>query len=200
MNPTQNLAFLPLSKSLFPARSLTRDVLLVLAGSLFIGLLAQPEIKLPFSPVPITLQTLGVLLVGAVLGSRLGFLAGVAYLLEGFVLPVFAGGATWANPRIPFTAGFLLAFPLAMGLVGYLVERYGLDRNPLKTLGAMVLANALIYAIGLPVLGNALAGINRAVDFQGLLAIGMTPYLLGDLAKALVAAALLPLAWRFVKR
>ena len=200
MNPTQNLAFLPLSKSLFPARSLTRDVLLVLAGSLFIGLLAQPEIKLPFSPVPITLQTLGVLLVGAVLGSRLGFLAGVAYLLEGFVLPVFAGGATWANPRIPFTAGFLLAFPLAMGLVGYLVERYGLDRNPLKTLGAMMLANALIYAIGLPVLGNALAGINRAVDFQGLLAIGMTPYLLGDLAKALVAAALLPLAWRFVKR
>lgn len=200
MNPTQSLAFLPLSKSLFPARSLTRDLLLVLAGSLFIGLLAQPEIKLPFSPVPLTLQTLGVLLVGAVLGSRLGFLAGVAYLLEGFVLPVFAGGATWANPRIPFTAGFLLAFPLAMWLVGYLVERYGLDRNPLKTLGAMVLANVLIYLIGLPVLGNALAGIGRGVDFSGLLAVGMTPYLLGDLAKALVAAALLPLAWRFVKR
>jgi biotin transport system substrate-specific component len=200
MNPTQNLAFLPLSKSLFPTRSLTRDLLLVLAGSLFIGLLAQPEIKLPFTPVPLTLQTLGVLLVGAVLGSRLGFLAGVAYLLEGFVLPVFAGGATWANPRIPFTMGFLLAFPLAMWLVGYLVERYGLDRSPLKTLGAMVAANLLIYVIGLPVLGNALAGINRAVDFQGLLAVGMTPYLLGDLAKALIAAAFLPLAWRFLKR
>ena len=200
MNPTQNLAFLPLSKSLFPNRSLARDILLILTGSLFIGLLAQPEIKLPFSPVPLTLQTLGVLLVGAVLGSRLGFLAGVAYLLEGFILPVFAGGATWANPRIPFTMGFLLAFPLAMALVGYLVERYGLDRNPIKTLGAMLLGSVLIYAIGLPVLGSAMAGIGKGVGFGQLLAIGMTPYLLGDLAKALLAAAFLPLAWKFIKR
>lgn len=200
MNPTQSLTYLPLSKTLFPSRSLTRDVLLVLAGSLLIALLAQPEIKLPFSPVPITLQTLGVLLVGAVLGSRLGFLAGVAYLLEGLVLPVFAGGATWANPRIPFTAGFLLSFPVAAGLVGYLVERYGLDRSIPKTLVAMLLANVVIYLIGLPFLGSALVGIGKFSGLSGLLAAGMTPFLIGDLTKAIAAAILLPLAWRFVKR
>lgn len=200
MNPTQSLAYLPLSKTLFPNRSLLRDVLLVLGGSLLIALLAQPEIKLPFSPVPITLQTLGVLLVGAVLGSRLGFWAGVAYLLEGLVLPVFAGGATWANPRIPFTAGFLLSFPVAAALVGYLVERYGLDRSMLKTLAAMLAANVLIYAIGLPVLGNALAGIGKYTGLAGLLSAGMTPFLIGDLTKAVVAALLLPAAWRFVRK
>jgi biotin transport system substrate-specific component len=134
---TKTLPFLPLSKKLFPARSLTRDALLVVGGSLLIALLAQPEIKLSSTAVPITLQTLGVLLVGATLGARLGFLAGVLYLLEGFVLPVFAGGATWAHPRMPFTMGFLMAFPLAAWLVGYLVERYGLDRSMPKTLLAM---------------------------------------------------------------
>ena len=200
MNPTQSLRFLPLSKSLFPSRSLVRDLLLVLGGSLLIALLAQPEIKLPFSPVPITLQTLAVLLVGATLGSRLGFLAGVAYLLEGIVLPVFAGGATWSHPRIPFTMGFLLSFPIAAGLVGYLVERYGLDRSVLKTLAAMLLANVVIYLIGLPVLGKALAGIGKYTGVPGLLAVGMTPYLIGDLTKALIAALLLPTAWRLVRR
>lgn len=199
MNPTQSLPYLPLSKSLFPSKSLTRDILLVLGGSLFIALLAQPELKLPFSPVPITLQTLAVLLVGAALGSRLGFLAGVAYLTEGFVLPVFAGGATWAHPRIPFTAGFLLSFPVAAWLVGYLVERYGLDRSVLKTLLVMLLANLVIYLIGLPVLGSALAGIGKYSGLSGLLAAGMTPYLIGDLSKAVIAALLLPTAWRLLR-
>jgi biotin transport system substrate-specific component len=189
---------LPLSKSLFPNRSILRDLLLVLGGSLLMALLAQPEIKLPFSPVPITLQTLAVLLVGATLGSRLGFLAGVAYLLEGLVLPVFAGGTTWANPRIPFTLGFLLSFPLAAALVGYLVERYAADRNMFKALGAMLVANMLIYVIGLPVLGTALAGIGKYSGLSGLLAAGMTPFLIGDAVKAVLAALLLPMAWKLL--
>jgi biotin transport system substrate-specific component len=200
MNPTQTLPYLPLSKSLFPTRSLSRDLLLVLGGSILIALFAQPEIKLPFSPVPITLQTLAVLLVGATMGSRLGFLAGVAYLLEGLVLPVFAGGATWANPRIPFTAGFLISFPIAAALVGYLVERYAADRSVLKTLAAMLAANILIYVIGLPVLGNALSGIGKYSGLSGLLAAGMTPFLIGDLVKAVVAALLLPAAWKLIRR
>lgn len=200
MNPTQTLPYLPLAKSLLPTRSWLRDLLLVLGGSLFIGLLAQPEVKLPFSPVPLTLQTLAVLLVGAVLGSRLGFLAGVAYLLEGFVLPVFAGGATWANPRIPFTAGFLISFPIAAALVGYLVERYAADRNVFKAFGVMLVANALIYLIGLPWLGQALAGIGKYSGLSGLLAAGMTPFLAGDLVKAVLAALLLPGAWKLVHK
>lgn len=196
---TQSLPYLPLTKTLFPGKSLVRDLLLVLGASLFMALLAQPELKLPFSPVPITLQTLAVLLVGATLGSRLGFLAGVAYLLEGLVLPVFAGGATWGHPRIPFTAGFLLSFPIAAWMVGYLVERYGLDRSVLKTLAVMLLANAVIYLIGLPVLGSALAGIGKYSGISGLLAVGFTPYWIGDLSKAVIAALLLPTAWRLLR-
>lgn len=198
MNATQSLPYLPLSKSFFPARSLTRDVLLVLSGSLFLGLLSQAVI--PLQPVPITLQTLGVLLVGAVLGSRLGALAVLAYLLEGLVLPVFAGGATWFHPRIAFTAGYLLAFPLAAYVVGYLVERYGTDRSPLKTFLAMLLASLLIYAVGVTWLGFALSGAGRYSGVWGLLQAGMLPFLLGDLIKAAIAAALLPTAWRLIRR
>jgi biotin transport system substrate-specific component len=198
VNPTQSLPYLPLSKSLFPARSLTRDALLVLGGSLFLALLSQAVI--PLQPVPITLQTLGVLLVGAALGSRLGFLAVVAYLLEGLVLPVFAGGATWFHPRIPFTAGYLLAFPFAAYLVGYLVERYGADRSVLKTFLAMLLANLLIYAVGVTWLGFALSGAGRYTGVWGVLQAGMFPFLVGDLLKAALAAALLPTAWRLVRR
>ncbi|MBO1436698.1 biotin transporter BioY [Meiothermus sp. CFH 77666] len=198
MNPTQSLPYLPLSKSFFPARSLTRDVLLVLGGSLFLGLLSQAVI--PLQPVPITLQTLGVLLVGAALGSRLGALAVVAYLVEGLVLPVFAGGATWFHPRIAFTAGYLLAFPLAAYLVGYLVERYGTDRSPLKTFLAMLLASLLIYAVGVTWLGFALSGAGRYSGVWGVLQAGMLPFLLGDLIKAAIAAALLPTVWRLIRR
>lgn len=198
MNPTQSLPYLPLSKSLFPVRSLTRDGLLVLGGSLFLALLSQAVI--PLQPVPITLQTLGVLLVGAALGSRLGFLAVVAYLLEGLILPVFAGGATWFHPRIPFTAGYLLAFPFAAYLVGYLVERYGADRSVLKTFLSMLLANLLIYAVGVTWLGFALSGVGRYAGVWGVLQAGMFPFLVGDLLKAALAAALLPTAWRLVRR
>jgi biotin transport system substrate-specific component len=198
MNPTQSLPYLPLSKSLFPARSLRRDVLLMFAGSLLLALLSQAAI--PLQPVPITLQTLGVLLVGAALGSRLGFLAVLAYLLAGLVLPVFAGGATWFHPRIPFTAGYLLAFPLAALLVGYLVERYGTDRSVLKTFAAMLLASLLIYAVGVSWLGLALSWAGQYTGVWAVLQAGMFPFLLGDLVKAAIAAALLPSAWRFLRR
>ncbi|AWR87294.1 biotin transporter BioY [Meiothermus taiwanensis] len=200
MNPTQSLPYLPLSKSLFPARSWQRDLLLVLLGSFLVALLAQVSLPLPFTPVPITGQTLGVLLVGALLGSRLAFWAMGAYLLEGLVLPVFAGGATWFHPRIAFTAGYLLSYPLAAYLVGYLVERYGTDRSVLKTFGAMLLASLLIYAIGVTWLGFALAGAGKYAGVWGVLQAGMIPFIPGDLIKAGIAAALLPTAWRLVRR
>jgi biotin transport system substrate-specific component len=196
INPTQSLPYTPLLKTLLPTRSALRDLLLVLSGSLFVALCAQASI--PTQPVPITLQTLGVLLVGAALGSRLGFLALVAYLLEGLVFPVFAGGKTWA--AVSFTAGYLVAFPLAAFLVGSLVERFGTDRSPWKTLVAMLLANLLIYALGLPWLGYMLAQIGKYTGLQGLLQAGMIPFLVGDLVKAIVAAALLPAAWGLIGR
>ncbi|MBF6595884.1 MAG: biotin transporter BioY [Thermaceae bacterium] len=196
MNPTQRLPYLPLSKSLFPSRTLLRDALLLLGGSALVALLAQLEI--PTQPVPITLQTLGVLLVGAVLGSRLGFLALGAYLLEGLVLPVFAGGATWFNPRIAFTGGYLLAFPLAAFVVGYLVERFAADRDVYRAYMVMLLGSLLIYVIGVTWLGLALG--SKYAGPSALLYVGMTKFLLGDLVKAAIAAALLPVAWRFVGR
>ncbi|WP_117236998.1 biotin transporter BioY [Thermus sediminis] len=199
MKETQSLPYVPLAKTLWPARSLGRDLGLILLGSLLVALLAQIAIPLPFTPVPITGQTLGVLLVGAALGSRLGFLALLAYLLEGAMgLPVFAGGTGGLAKVLGPTGGFLLAFPLAAGLVGLLVERLGLDRGPLGTLLAMLLGNALLYLLGLPWLWAWLAGAGQALDLGRLLAMGLFPFIPGDLVKAALAAVLLPSAWRFL--
>jgi biotin transport system substrate-specific component len=176
MKKTQSLPYLPLAKTLWPARSLGRDLSLVLAGSLFVALLAQVAIPLPFTPVPITGQTLGVLLVGAALGSRLGFMALLAYLLEGAMgLPVFAGGTGGLAKILGPTGGFLLAFPLAAGLVGLLVERLGLDRSFLGTLLAMLLGNALIYLLGLPWLWAWLMGAGKALGLSGFSPWGFSP-------------------------
>ncbi len=201
MKETQPLPYVPLAKTLWPTRSFARDLSLILLGSLFVALLAQVAIPLPFTPVPITGQTLGVLLVGAALGSRLGFLSLLAYLLEGAMgLPVFAGGTGGLAKILGPTGGFLLAFPLAAGLVGLLVERFGLDRSFLGTLLAMLLGNALLYLLGLPWLWAWLTGAGKAVGLSGLLAMGFFPFIPGDLLKAVLAAALLPSAWRFLGR
>jgi biotin transport system substrate-specific component len=196
---TQVLPYLPLAKALWPRRSLGGDLALVLSGSLFVALLAQVSLPLPFTPVPITGQTLGVLLVGAALGSRLGFLALLAYLVEGGLgLPFFAGGTGGLAKLLGPTGGYLLAFPLAAGLVGLLVERFGADRSFLKTLLAMLAGNLLIYALGVPWLGAFLAGVGKYPGLAGLLSMGMIPFLPGDLVKAVLAALLLPSAWRLI--
>jgi biotin transport system substrate-specific component len=130
----------------------------------------------------------------------LGFSSLVLYLLEGLVLPVFSGGATWASPGTAFTAGYLVAFPLAAFTVGFLVERFAADRHVVKTLLSMLVANIVIYIPGLVWLGVALSGVASYEGLAALFEAGMVPFLLGDLLKALLAAAILPLAWRFVKR
>ncbi|MBI5812549.1 MAG: biotin transporter BioY [Meiothermus silvanus] len=194
MNPTQTLPYLPLAKSLLPARTLTRDVVLVLAGCLFVALTAQFAVG---APVPITGQTFGVLLVGAALGGRLGFLALVTYVLAGSLgAPFFAGGASGIGKGL--TLGYLVAFPIAAWLVGYLVERFGADRSFFKTLGLMLAASLLIYAIGVPWLGYVGFKLGIFKDWNTVIMAGMTKFLLGDFIKAVLAASLLPLAWRFV--
>jgi biotin transport system substrate-specific component len=201
MKETQSLPYLPLAKTLWPTRTFSRDLALVLSGSLFVALTAQIALPLPFTPVPLTGQTLGVLLVGAALGSRLGFLSLLAYLLEGAMgLPVFAGGTGGLAKILGPTGGFLLAFPLAAGLVGLAVERFGLDRGFLGTLLAMLLGNALLYLVGLPWLAAWLMGAGKFAGVEGLLAMGLLPFLPGDLVKAVLAALLLPSAWRFLGR
>jgi len=188
-----NARSLVLSDRLFPQVGLTRNALLVLGGSFAVALLAQASVQLPFTPVPITGQTLGVLLVGTLLGSRLGALAVGLYVLEGAAgLPVYAGLKGGLPVLLGPTGGYLLGFVAAAFAVGWLAER-GWDRHAFKTVAAMLLGNALIYAVGLSWLG-------QLVGWDRVLHLGLWPFVPGDLLKVALAAALLPGAWRWVTR
>ena len=184
----------------FPRASARRDAALILGFSLLLALSARISFPLPFSPVPVTAQTLIVLLAGALLGSRLGALAMLAYLGEGLAgLPVFSYGRSAWSPTelgVPVilgpTAGYLLSWPLAAFLVGWLAER-GWDRRVGTTALAMVLGTVLIYVGGLAVLSLFLPA-------DRLLAAGLLPYLPGDAAKIVVASAVLPSGWALLRR
>ncbi|MCS7251828.1 MAG: biotin transporter BioY, partial [Thermoflexus sp.] len=139
-------------------RQLLTDAMLILGGSLFTALMAQISIPLPFTPVPITGQTLAVLLVGAALGSRRGALSIATYVLEGALgLPVFAGGTAGISRLQGPTGGYLIGFVAAALITGWLAER-GWDRRPLSTALAMLAGNAVIYLFGLPWLALFLGG------------------------------------------
>jgi len=167
------------------------DIALVIGGSLLIALLAQVAIPLPFTPVPITGQTLGVLLVGMLLGRRLGAMSIVAYLAEGAMgLPFFAGGKAGAALFVGATGGYLMGFVFAAALVGWLAER-GWDRSVLKSLAAMTLGTALIFVCGLIWL-STLIGFQKAVMF------GVVPFLPGAAVKITLAGLLLPTGWRLL--
>jgi biotin transport system substrate-specific component len=173
-------------------KALAYDVALTIGGSLFIALCARTTIPLPFSPVPITGQTLAVLLIGALLGSRRGSLCLLAYLVEGVVgLPVFATGGAVGLARLAGpTGGYLVGFVAAAYVTGLLAER-GWDRKAGTTLLAMLLGNAVIYAFGLPWLA-------LLVGSQNALALGLYPFIAGDLVKAALATALLPTGWKLL--
>lgn len=170
----------------FPTRSLAVQAALIIAGSLLVALLAQVAIKLPFTPIPITGQTYGVLLVGALLGSNRGALSLLLYLGEGGLrLPVYAGGASgWP---LGVTGGYLLGFIVAAYVVGYLSER-GWDRRLITAAMAMVAGDATIYLVGLPWLA-------AYVGWSHVVSLGLVPFLPGDVLKVLLATASLPLAW-----
>lgn len=177
-------------------RTTIADLSLILLGSLVVAVAAQ--ISIPLQPVPITGQTFAVLLVGMVLGSRRGALALAAYLAEGIAgLPVFAeakfGLATVLGP----TGGYLVGFIAAAWLVGWLAER-GWDRNLFATLAAMAAGNVVIYAFGLAWL-STFPFVNGLLGEAGLLTLGMIPFLFGDAIKAILAALLLPTAWKLIK-
>jgi biotin transport system substrate-specific component len=157
------------------------EALAVLGGALLIALSARARMPLPFSPVPVTLQTLAVLWVGAQLGARRGALATLVYLGGGALgLPCFAGGGLLGP-----TGGYLLGFVAAAHLVGTLFER-GWGRRPTTALAALLLGNGVIYAVGLPWL-TAFVGARPA------LALGLLPFVPGDVAKALCALGMLQL-------
>jgi len=171
-------------------------IALVVAGSLLVAALAQLEIHLPFTPVPITGQTLGVLLVGAALGPGLGAASMGLYLLEGGVgLPFFAGGASgWSVLQMTSaTGGYLWGFVATAAVVGWLARR-GWDRSFRGAVAAMLIGEVVLYAVGVPWLAAALG-----VSLERALELGLYPFVVGDLLKLFAAAVLLPTAWRLVR-
>jgi biotin transport system substrate-specific component len=169
------------------------NLAMVLSGSLFVALSAQVAAPLPFSPVPLTGQTLAALLVGVLLGSRLGVLALSVYLGEGLIgLPVFAGGGAGLVRLLGPTGGYLLGLVAAAFVLGTLAER-GWDRCPATTLLAMTFGNLIIYAGGLFWLAH-FVGTSRVVG------LGLLPFIPGDCVKIVLAAALLPAGWKLVGR
>ncbi len=189
---TRAATHLPFSHTLWPAleASALRKGLLVVAGAALLAVSAK--IQIPFYPVPLTMQTLVVVLIGAAMGMRLGAATVLLYLAEGAMgLPVFAGPVAGMAYLTGPTAGFLLGFVLAAAAAGYLAER-GWDRNPLSTFALMVFAAALIYIPGLLWLGT-LFGAETAI------AKGLLPFIFGDLLKIALATAILPLVWKFIR-
>ncbi len=168
--------------------SRVRDLLLILGGSLLVAALAQ--LSIPMQPVPFTGQTLGVLLVGAVLGGKRGGLAMVAYLAEGLAgLPVFANGAAGEHVLVGPTGGYLVSFVLAAALVGTLAE-HGWDHSPWLMALAMVAGNLVIYLCGVTWLAHVLH-----LSFTSAITYGMVVFLLTDAIKIVIAMIALPAAW-----
>lgn len=154
---------------------------------------ASAKLQVPFYPVPITLQTLVVLGLGMAVGWRIAGATLGLYLAQGLIgLPVFAGtpekGIGLAYMMGP-TGGYLIGSLAAAMLVGWLAER-GWGRNPVSTVGAMALGNAVIYAFGVSWLGTVVGWDKPVLEW------GVYPFVLGDLFKVGLAAALLPAAWR----
>ena len=186
--PTVSLRFFP------RAASWLRDLTLIVLGSLFVAALAQVEIPLPFTPVPITGQTFGVLLVGAALGSKRGAASLTLYLAEGALgLPFFAGGAHGLSVLTGATAGYPLGFIGAAYVIGRLAEK-GLERSVRTSFIPFLVGTVLIYACGVTWLAVMLGSWSKAVTF------GLIPFLIGDIIKLLAASLALPAAWKLVNK
>ena len=167
---------------------LVRDLALVAGAAAMTGVAAQVAIPLPFTPVPISLQTFTVLLAGAALGPARAGTAMALYLVAG------VAGVPWFSDQssgFGFPSfGYIIGFVLAAVLVGALARR-GADRTVGRSAALMVAGNLVIYAIGVPYLA-----ISIGVGFGEAVALGLLPFLVGDGLKILLAAGLLPAAWR----
>jgi biotin transport system substrate-specific component len=177
-----------LSDRLWPATGLARNAVLAVVGSLIVAAAAQ--VNVPMAPVPLTLQSLAVLMIGAAYGSRLGAATMALYALQGAIgLPVFAG---FKSGVMLASFGYVLGFIAAAYVVGYLAER-GWDKSILKMFAAMLIGAAVLYVPGLIWL-SAWIGWDQALQY------GLLPFLMGDLVKAAVAALGFPAAWALLGR
>ncbi|MFH5823302.1 biotin transporter BioY [Georgenia sp. AZ-5] len=179
---------LPRAAAVPRSRARLRDAALVLGGAALVAGIGQVAVPLPFTPVPLTLGTFAVLLVGAALGPARGALSIAVFLLAGVAgAPVFADGTSGAAFA---SFGYAVGYLPAAALLGWLARRGG-DRSPWRTALAAVVSTAVVYTVGVPWLMAFLGiGLGEA------LVIGVAPFLVGDAIKAIAAATLLPSAWR----
>lgn len=173
-------------------RSLAVSASLVVGFALFTALMAQIRIQLDFTPVPITGQTLAVLLSGAALGAGLGAASQGVYLLLGLFLPFYAGGESGWEYAKGSTGGYFIGFVVAAWFVGYLAERLQ-DRTIATAIPAFLTGSVIIHLFGVPWLANV-------QDWSLLEAAekGSYPFIAGDLIKVALAGVMLPVSWRFV--
>jgi len=169
---------------------LTRSGVTILLGAALTAVAAQLSFPVPGSPVPVTGQTFAVLLTAAALGPARGLAAQVLYLAMGAVgLPVFAGAGHGPGVIFGASGGYLIGFLAAAAITGYGARR-GADRSPVLTLLLFALASVVIYAIG-----TTWLCLDTGMSAGAGISAGVTPFLPGDTAKALLAAGLLPGAW-----
>ena len=172
--------------------SFTKDAFLVLGGSLLVAALAQITVYLPFTPIPITGQTLGVLLVGVSLGANRAALALSLYLIEGLMgLPFFANGQFGLAHLLSARGGYLVGFIASAYVTGYLAEKK-LDRHWKTALPAFLIGQSVIFLFGLPWLGYV-------IGFDQVFTAGLLPFIPGEMIKIALAAGILPVAWNFVQ-
>lgn len=172
--------------TVMPRGGVACKVAAVLLGSALLAVSAK--VQVPFWPVPMTMQTLVVLMIGMAYGWRLGMATVALYLAEGFAgLPVFAGASAGPAYFMSPTAGYLAGFVMSAGLLGWLAER-GWDRSLPRTLIAMTIGHLLIFVPGVLWLSN-LFGMEKAI------AVGLVPFIAATLLKTLLGTALIKAAW-----
>jgi biotin transport system substrate-specific component len=188
-----------LRATVFPRSTALTQALFVVGGIGFIALLAQISIPVPGSPVPVTGQTLAVLLIGTTYGARLGLLTFASYLLAGIAgAPIFAHSATSANHGIArltgATGGYLVGMLVASLLLGYLADRKA-DQKFKTSFPALLLGDLVIFTFGLTWL-HASLDMSWSATFKA----GFTPFILGEALKIAITATSLPLVWRRISR
>jgi biotin transport system substrate-specific component len=181
--------------ALIARSTITTQIALVIGGTAFLALMAQISIPVPGSPVPVTGQTLGALLIGSAYGASLGFTTFASYLIVGFIgAPVFASGAHGLSRITGATGGYLVGMLLASLLTGFLAGRKW-DQKIATVVPTMILGDLVIFTAGLFWLQHSIHA-SWAVTFKA----GLTPFILGEVIKIAIASTAMPTLWRFVPK
>ena len=184
-----------LTNTILPRSSALTKALLITGGAIFLAILAQVSIPVPGSPVPVTGQTLGVLLLATAYGATLGTATFLLYLLAGFAgAPVFAGHGYGIDRLVGPTGGYLVGMLVASFVLGYLADRKA-DQKFKTSFPSLLLGDAIIFTFGLVWLHLSLD-----LSWSKTIAAGFTPFILGEALKIAITATSLPLLWRRISR